>query len=301
MKGKSIKFAMMTIQQAQQQLLFQLYHIYHDREAANIADWVMEHITGWKKVDRIINKHVSLRPDKIELLNKYIDELLAHKPIQYVLHESWFYGMRLYVNENVLIPRPETEELVNWVIEQTALHHTTLKILDVGTGSGCIPIALKRKLPSAEIFACDISEQALEVAKKNAEHYQTAVNFFHLDFLNVSSRNMLPSVNIIVSNPPYILSNEKDGLPPNVIMHEPHQALFVDDGDSLLFYKALAEFAIDKLEDQGCIFAEINETMADEVKWVYLANGFSYAEVKKDMQGKDRMVKAIKSSKLLDT
>src|ERR1022692_1252362 len=188
----------MTIHNAQQQLLFQLYHIYDNREAAAIANLVMENITEWKKIDRVVNKNLPLSFQKMELLEKYTEELLSHKPIQYILHEAWFAGMRFYVDENVLIPRPETEELVDWMAaeisneklgirnkevsdhQKPSIHHPPFTILDIGTGSGCIPIALKKKLPFAEIYSCDVSEEALNIAKTNAINNNTAIHFLHL-------------------------------------------------------------------------------------------------------------------------
>ena len=328
----------MTIHEAQQQLLSELYHLYDNREAANIADWVMEHITGWKKIDRIINKTLPLLPDRMAQLEQYTKELLQHKPVQYVLHEAWFCGMPFYVDENVLIPRPETEELVEWVLLEAKSRTlgeqkldvgsqksevgsqksddyrggiqplagasdirpqtSDLSILDIGTGSGCIPISLKKKLPQAEVYACDVSEAALTVAAKNANTLlsQTTVHFIQADFLNTATWQQLPAVDIIVSNPPYIPQNNKQAMQPNVLQHEPHLALFVPDNDPLLFYNAIADFAQQKLLPGGCIFAEIHEDLGEQTKALFLSKGFANVEVKKDMQGKDRMIKASNKS-----
>ena len=323
----------MTIHEAQQQLLSQLYHLYDNREAANIADWVMEHITGWKKIDRIINKTLPLQSDRLAQLEQYTKELLQHKPVQYVLHEAWFCGMPFYVDENVLIPRPETEELVEWVqLEvgsrkkevgsqksdadsykeegqkpegasdfrpQTSDYRpltSALILLDIGTGSGCIPISLKKKLPQAEVYACDVSEAALTVAAKNANTLlKTTVHFIQADFLNTASWQQLPAVDIIVSNPPYIPQNNKQVMQPNVLQHEPHLALFVPDIDPLLFYNAIADFAQQKLLPGGCIFVEIHEDLGEQTKALFEGKGF-VAEVKMDFQGKDRMIKASNKS-----
>src|SRR4051794_35956353 len=195
----------MTIQQSYKQLLFQLYEMYDDREAATIADIVIENITGFKKSHRIINKQFPLNEKQLQLLNEYTTELLKHKPVQYVLHEAWFAGMKLYVDENVLIPRPETEELVEWVVKTVASRKSkVVSLLDVGTGSGCIPIVVKRKLPSIEIHALDILEEALSIAKKNATTHQTAIHFHLLDFLDKTLWTQLPTFDIIMSNPPYV-------------------------------------------------------------------------------------------------
>lgn len=289
----------MTIYDAQQRLIFQLYEIYDNREAANIADLVMEHITGWKKIDRILNKQVPLRADKIELLETYITDLLSHKPVQYVLNEAWFFGLKFFVNEHVLIPRPETEELVEWIVTavgslkgepdgNAALNKTAF---EVGTGSGCISIALKKHLPALDIVACDISKGALQVAQKNALAHLADIRFLYLNFLDQEQWKLLPSFDIIVSNPPYIPLKDKDSMRPNVLQHEPHLALFVENDDPLIFYQAIADFAREKLNPGGSIFAEIHETHAPDVQTVFEKNHFSSIELKKDLQGKDRMVR----------
>ena len=282
----------MTIQQARQQLLFQLFHIYEEREARSIADIVMEHLTEWKKIDRVINKEVTLSIPKQELLQQYITELLEHKPVQYVLKESWFAGMKLYVDKEVLIPRPETEELVNWMVSDLRAPIADLKILDIGTGSGCIPIALKKKLAEAAIYACDISEHALEIAGKNAGTHQTPVEFIACDFLNKEERKRLPEVDVIVSNPPYIPMNEQSMIPENVIRYEPHLALFVSDDDPFQFYQAIADFARYKLSKEGVVYVEIHEDLSVAVKELFSKKGFKNIELKRDLQNKHRMVKA---------
>lgn len=298
----------MTIQEAQQQLISQLNTLYDNREAANIADWVMEHVTGWKKIDRIIHKQAPLLPDRLTQLEQYTAALLTHKPVQYVLHEAWFCGMPFYVDEHVLIPRPETEELVGWVVEEGSRKYevgsmkpgelsyflpatSCLSILDIGTGSGCIPIALKKKLRKAEVYSCDVSDAALAVAKKNAATQQTDIHFLQADFLNPGTWQQLPEVDIIVSNPPYVPQSDEVFMQPNVLQYEPHVALFVPNDDPLLFYKAIARFAQQKLLPGGRIYAEIHEDLGEKTKALFLAEGFADVEVRKDLQGKDRMIK----------
>jgi release factor glutamine methyltransferase len=289
MKPKSIKFAAMTIHEANMRLLFQLYELYDNREAANIADLVMENITGWKRIDRVVNKEVRCSPAMEQLLDKYIEELSSNKPVQYVLHEAWFAGMKLYVDENVLIPRPETEELVDLVTKEASKELqasvTEISILDIGTGSGCIPIALKKKLPRSKVYAVDVSEAALGVAKKNAEMNNADVNFIPVDILNEHRWDELPSFDIIVSNPPYIPLEEKNKMLDNVTRYEPHLALFVPDNDPMLFYKTIASFAEKKLLAGGKIFVEIHEDYGEQMKEVFGGN----LEIIKDMQGKERM------------
>ena len=291
----------MTMHEAQQQLQTTLYQLYDNREATTIADWVMEHVTGLRKIDRIMHKQSSLSPDRLTLLQEYTRELLTHKPVQYVLHEAWFCGMPFYVDENVLIPRPETEELVEWVVGETGNRQSaignqrskvgTISILDIGTGSGCIPISLKKKMPHVETYACDVSEGALAVAQKNAATQQTVVHFLSADFLDDTTWSTLPAVDIIVSNPPYIPHHNQNSMLQNVLAYEPHLALFVPNEDPLLFYHAIARFAQQKLLPGSCIFVEIHEDLGEQTKALFESKGFA-AEVKKDFQGKDRMVKA---------
>jgi release factor glutamine methyltransferase len=268
----------------------------------------MENLVGWKKIDRIINKNVPLSMPQLELFEKYLQELSTNKPVQYVLHEAWFCNMKFYVDENVLIPRPETEELVEWIVDEVrskksevrskksdspfTIHHSPFTILDIGTGSGCIPIALKKKLDDVNIYSCDISGKALEVAKRNALSNDADVNFLQLDFLNKEQRDELPSCNIIVSNPPYIPSNEKTSTPANVVNFEPHIALFVNDNDPLIFYNAIADFALEKLLPHGMIYAELHENLSSDVKKLFLQKGFQNVTIKKDLHEKNRMLKA---------
>jgi release factor glutamine methyltransferase len=287
------KFASMTIHEANQQLLFQLYHLYDNREAANIADWVMENITGWKRIDRIINKQVPLSQPQTARLSVYTSQLMENTPVQYVLNESWFYGMKLWVNKDVLIPRPETEELVEWIVNDIKNSPNTQKnILDIGTGSGCIPLALKKTIPQLNVASCDISAAALKVAQKNAEDNNLSVRFLHLDFLNNLERDTLEIYDIIVSNPPYIPDADKTNMDKNVLLHEPHLALFVPDNDALVFYKTLIDFSVKNLSADGCIYLEIHEQAATAVEALFQRNGFTKIFIKKDMQGKDRMVNA---------
>jgi release factor glutamine methyltransferase len=213
--------------------------------------------------------------------------------------------MKLQVNSSVLIPRPETEELVHWIIQDIkksgkdvferkhaeADVTNELKILDIGTGSGCIALALKKEMPKAEVWGCDISEEALNTARRNGSELDIRVDFQGIDILDNAQHRLLPTVDIIVSNPPYIPLQEKNSMPQNVVQSEPHLALFVPDEDSLIFYRAIAEFGKNRLYPQGNIYFEIHENIAERV--MKLLNDMNYLTVlKKDMQGKDRMIKA---------
>lgn len=281
----------MTIQEANRQIFTQLKIIYNEPEAENISDWVIEHLTGTKKTDRVIQKEKSISAGQVLQLNHYLSRLLQHEPVQYVLNEAWFCGLKFYVDKNVLIPRPETEELVEWIISDCKFPIDTLSILDIGSGSGCIPIAVKKRLGKADVWSCDISPGALKVANQNAAALGIKVKFIELDFLNKEQRDQLPSFDIIVSNPPYIPVKDKDTMQQNVLAHEPASALFVPDNDALLFYKAIAGFGKQSLNKTGVIYTEINESMGEATMAIFESNGYK-VELKKDMQGKDRMIKA---------
>jgi release factor glutamine methyltransferase len=280
----------MDWQQAQKELITRLIPLYGDREAAVIADWVMEKLSGWKKIDRLLHKSELLPPGSQTLYTAWSAGLLAHRPVQYVLHESWFYGLKLYVDENVLIPRPETEELVEWMLSSPI--RVTPTILDVGTGSGCIAIALAKHLPFAQVHACDISPDALNVARQNAAAQKVPLILHELDFLNPQTWETLPSISCLVSNPPYIPLKEKTAMDTHVIDFEPNQALFVPNDDALVFYHALSEFSKKQLPKGGQLFVEIHEDMGQQVTTLFREAGFSEVILRQDLQGKDRMIKA---------
>jgi release factor glutamine methyltransferase len=281
----------MTVQEGTFYILNQLRKTYEAGEASQITDWVMEKITGSKKTERMLYKNAALTNDEEKQLNNYTERLLQHEPVQYVLNESWFCGLKFDVDKNVLIPRPETEELVEWIITDCKFPVDELKILDIGSGSGCIPIAIKRRLRKAEVWACDISPEALELAKKNAVTLGTAINFIQLNFLDRKQWKILPAFDIIVSNPPYIPGKDRETMQPNVLQYEPAIALFVPDNDPLIFYKAIAEFGKTHLNKSGSIYTEIHESFGEEVKNLFQSAGF-VSEIKKDMQQKDRMIRS---------
>jgi release factor glutamine methyltransferase len=282
----------MTIHLAYQQLLMALFEVYDDQEAANIADRVIEHVTGQRKIERVMNPELQLTPQQQARLSLISVKLQQHVPVQYVLNEAWFMDMKLYVDESVLIPRPETEELVDWIKSEVKSQKSKLKsVIDIGTGSGCIPIALKKNLQELTVRALDVSEGALNVAVKNAMLQGTQVYFMRMDFLDKDLRESLGRFDIIVSNPPYVKSSEAEGMNKNVLDHEPHLALFVPDEDALLFYREIAAFGKTHLNYGGLIFLEINEELGDEVQQLFTKEGYN-TELRKDMQGKDRMVKA---------
>src|SRR5215203_4320884 len=297
----------MKLGEAERHIKEQLVTVYDESEAATIAALALEHITFLSKADRIVKKDKLLSPHQLEQLNQDIQRLLQHEPIQYIMNKTWFYGMELYVNNTVLIPRPETEELVDWIVKEVnasgadvferrpmkADETKQIKILDVGTGSGCIALALKKAMPKAEVWGCDISEAALNVARRNGSALDIRVDFQGMDFLDIAQQKHLPTVDIVVSNPPYIPIAGKSAMNPNVVNHEPHTALFVPDNDALLFYKCLAKFGKHRLYKNGAIYMEIHEDLGKDVVELFEMEGYSHVELKKDRQGKDRMVKVV--------
>ncbi len=288
----------MTLQEAGFYLRNQLRTVCDEGEASAIADWVMETLTGSDKTERMMYKNNAITSAEEEQLRNYASRLLRHEPVQYVLGEAWFCGLKFYVDEHVLIPRPETEELVEWIISNCRFPVDTLSILDIGTGSGCIPVSLKRRIRKATVSALDISEEALVVARKNALKLGAEVGFIQVDILNPQNWPSIPASDIIVSNPPYIPENNKASMNPNVLEYEPHTALFVPDNDALLFYKAIAELGKTKLNKEGLLFFEIHEDLGKAVTDLLETEGYT-AEIKKDIQGKDRMVMAGKVNRLI--
>jgi release factor glutamine methyltransferase len=282
----------MTFHEAHKTLKQKLIGIYEEREAGNIADWIMEALTQANKADRILRKNQELKQEQEILLLQFTERLLIHEPIQYILNEAWFCGLRFYVDARVLIPRPETEELVEWIIRDCKFPIDSMKILDIGSGSGCISIALKRKLRKPEVWSCDISADALEVARKNAAKLGVEVNFMELDILDPGHQGQLPSFDIIVSNPPYV--PEKDGvlLRPNVAGFEPPKALYVPDADPLIFYATIAMLGLKHLHPGGAVYVEIPEDHGTPILKLFNERGYT-TELRKDMQGKERMIKAL--------
>ena len=284
----------MTTAEVYNQFKNQLKTIYDNREADTISDWVFENVTGLKRWERREDQHKQLNKTDSQKLKKYLQELLKHKPVQYILNEAWFYKMKFYVNEHVLIPRPETEELVEWILSSkknnAAFNSKRTNIIDIGTGSGCIPISIKKELPAANITGIDVSEKAIEVAKKNAARLNTSIDFFQIDFLKEDQWKILLQYDIIVSNPPYIPISEKQILAKNVADFEPKIALFVEDNDPFIFYKKIVQFAENHLKENGEIYAEVHEQFAKKVKGIFDDAGF-ITTVKKDIYGKERMVK----------
>ncbi|HEU0226436.1 MAG TPA: peptide chain release factor N(5)-glutamine methyltransferase [Arachidicoccus soli] len=281
----------MTIHFAQSSLKDNLTTLYSVREAANIANLVLEKITKFSRIDRLINKDKELASIQISLLERYTDQLLQNRPVQYVLGEAHFSGLTFFVNEKVLIPRPETEELVLWITEN--IGQNPYSVLDIGTGSGCIAVSLKNRMPNCKISALDISYEALNIAQQNAQDNDVEVDFLEADILNESTWNSFGEYNCIVSNPPYITKSEQELMNANVLNYEPHTALFVPNNEPLLFYERIALFAQQHLLKDGYLFFEINENLGLKTVRLLQEKGFKNIELKKDLQGKDRMVKCL--------
>lgn len=277
----------------------QLLSIYQEREASHIAHLVFEQVTGLSRLDIITKAHHTLTQSQKDELNIKCHHLLHHKPVQYVLNECTFYHLSFFVDENVLIPRPETEELVGWIIHSFSgdqgQRHEIPVILDAGTGSGCIAVVLKKNLPRTTVLALDKSKDALQVARKNANTHHADISFFQGDLLENNWFGALPPIDILVSNPPYIPQSEKTSMQKNVADFEPDLALFVPDEDPLRFYKALIACARQKLVPGGNLFLEVHEDLARAVSRLLQKNHF-HVELRKDMSGKDRMIRAGKNT-----
>jgi len=285
----------MTFEVAEQILNTALEGLYENREASTIAGMVMEFVTGKSKMDRWLLKNELLADIQLERLERYTNELSTGKPVQYVLGQAWFAGLSLQVTPDTLIPRPETEELVNWCATWATANITSsapLKILEVGTGSGCIAIALQKKLSTAHITAIDISDAAIQVATINAAKYNTPVLFKVQDFLDEKVWETLNSYDIIISNPPYIAETEKNNMANHVLAFEPHTALFVPDNNALLFYNAIANFGKSNLQLGGAIFVEINQALGIQTQDVFAQNKYKTI-LKKDLFENDRMILAL--------
>ncbi len=270
----------------------QLSKSYEANEEEQITVLAFEHVMNYRRVDVSLNKDERLGENHIKSFDKILAALNTGKPIQYVLGNSWFYGINLMVNKHVLIPRQETEELVEWIVKDIkSMSKKPSVILDVCTGSGCIALALKKEYPEIKIIAIDISEKALEVARYNAIKENLEIKFIHMDALKISL-DIYPD--IIVCNPPYVMKSEKADMHQRVTDYEPSAALFVPDEDPLLFYRNVSTWGLRFLKTEGRIYFEINERMGNEIIGLHSELGFSESEIKKDLPGKDRMFRAIK-------
>lgn len=269
----------------------ELAGIYPTEEIEQFVFLAFNEFLGFKRVDLTMKANETMSESDLLKFNFAVKELKKHKPIQYILGSTEFYGIKLKVNEHVLIPRPETEELVEFILSELQVSNSQLNVLDIGTGSGCIAIALKKKIPSAKVYALDVSEEALLVAKENARINNVEINFICQD---IFAPSITHSFDGIVSNPPYIRISEKDKMSKNVLNYEPHLALFVNDNDPLLFYRKITDFSLNHLNPHGKLYFEINEAFGGNVKYLMEKKYFKNVIVKKDLCGKDRMVRGEK-------
>ena len=273
-------------------LISEITSVYEENEAKSIVYLLLEHYLNLSKTDILLDNFVNQPFDFQDIIIR----LKAQEPVQYIIGETEFYGRKFKVTPDTLIPRPETEELVqlvvsSWPLAVGSVAQSPISVLDLGTGSGCIAISLACELPNAQVYAYDISEKVLKIAKENANRNNVNVIFEQLDILNFPPSSF-PPFSIIVSNPPYVMNAEKSEMEQNVLDYEPHLALFVEDSNPLIFYKAIAEFASKNLITKGLCIVEINQAFGLETAELFWNQGFRYVEVVKDMFGKDRMVKA---------
>lgn len=271
----------------------ELQDIYEEGEIDEFIFLSFNHLLGLSKTQLSLIENETVNESELLKYNNIVKRLKQKEPIQYILERAWFYNLPFKVNKHVLIPRPETEELVQWIIDDT--QHQSKKIIDIGTGSGCIAISLKHVLKNSTIDAIDISATAIEVAKENAKENNAVINFITADILSEEIQSLNNKYDIIVSNPPYIMESEKSSMDTTVLDFEPHTALFVNNPDPILFYKAIIGFANKNLNKGGQLYFEINPTQVTTIQHELESNHFTNIEIKKDITQKERMIKADKT------
>ena len=280
----------MKIKEYRNQFIQALTPLYGEGEAESFFYLILEEKQQLKRIDLALQPDLVFPEEEIVVWNSILEQLKLEIPIQYLLGKTSFYGLDFEVNENVLIPRPETEELVDWIVSQNLKisESQSLKILDIGTGSGCIAVSLAKNLPNAEVFAIDVSEKALTTAQKNAERNEVEVTFISQNILE--TLDLAQEFDIIVSNPPYVRNLEKEEIKKNVLDNEPHLALFVEDHDALIFYRKIAELAQKNLSNSGQLYFEINQYLGKEMISLLEELNFKNVELRKDIYGNDRMI-----------
>ena len=285
MKNSSFK-----IKEYRTQFIQELTPIYDAGEAESFFYLILEEKHQLKRIDLALHPDLVFSEAEIVVWNSILEQLKLEIPVQYLLGKTSFYGLDFEVNENVLIPRPETEELVEWILEsrKSKVESQNIRILDIGTGSGCIAISLAKNIPNAQVFAIDVSEKALATAKKNAERNAVEVTFINQNILE--TEDLRQQFDIIVSNPPYVRNLEKEEIKKNVLDNEPHLALFVEDNDALIFYKKIAELAQKNLSENGQLYFEINQYLGKETVDLLEKMNFKNIELRKDIYGNDRMI-----------
>ena len=282
----------MKLIQFRQEFYSRLQSIYPETEIAGMYGILLEEYMEISRVEAALQAQEEIPGPVLSKLHAALDRLSKHEPIQYILGKTSFYGLSLYVNSATLIPRPETEELVSWILSDLDKSSARVKGVDIGTGSGCIALALKNNLSNSEITAVDVSLEALEVVKQNANELKLPIEILRLDIL----KDRLPKENLdfIVSNPPYVCEAEKSEMRANVLDYEPDLALFVKDSEPLIFYDRILEVAKESLKENGSIYFEINERFAEEIIKIAKEKGWKNNQVKKDIFGRDRMLRCRK-------
>lgn len=267
-----------------------LLTFYDEMEAESFFYLLLENKHQLRRIDLALDVDSVFSENEILNWNAILEKLKIQIPIQYIIGTTYFYGLEFFVDENVLIPRPETEELVDWIVKLNSKlsKKKNLKILDIGTGSGCIAVSLAKNIPNSEVFAIDVSEKVLAIAKKNAILNKVPVTFLYKNILE--TKDLSQKFDIIVSNPPYVRNLEKAEIKPNVLDNEPHLALFVPDNDPLIFYKKIAELAAANLNPNGQLFFEINQYLGKETQELLESIGLKNIELRKDIYGNDRMI-----------
>lgn len=291
----TIKSFKLKIKEVRKDFLEVLTVVYSIEEARSFFYLLTEHFLGLRRVDVAMQLDRLLSDSEIESFEDAKHRLQKQEPIQYIIGETDFYGLKYKVNQHVLIPRPETEELVDWILKDIKERSEPVRILDIGTGSGCIAISLAKNKPNAKVTAIDVSKEALDVAIYNAQKNDVDVTFACLDILEVNSEK-LSDFDIIVSNPPYVRVLEKAEMKPNVLDNEPLLALFVENDTPLLFYDKITRLAKKKLTPNGVLYFEINQYLGNETKDLIENLGLTEVELRKDLYGNDRMIKAFKTN-----
>jgi release factor glutamine methyltransferase len=278
-----------SIIELKQDFRSRLDSIFAISEIDNFFYWIAEDVLNLKRIDISLSPNRQIDEDSLQKIFNYLDRLKQHEPIQYILGYTEFYGLKFNVNKNVLIPRPETEELVDWVIRDCK-NHNGLRLLDIGTGSGCIPISIKKKLVNSHVYGLDISKEALKVAKTNAQLNRAEVHWIEQDVLKWMSIPI--DLDVIVSNPPYVKQEEKNQMFRNVLAYEPHLALFVENEDPLIFYQKICALAQNN-KRPTTVYFELNEFHKDE--YMTMINAFKpkHFEFRNDFRGATRMLKCI--------
>ncbi len=280
----------MQIHQFKKQFLSELSDTYPQTEVLSFFNILVEFQLNLTRLQLALQPNLEICDNELIFFQNALADLKNQKPVQYIIGETSFFNLPIKVNKHVLIPRPETEELVTWIVNDYR-HIKHIKILDIGTGSGCIAISLAKKIPKAEVYALDVSNEAIEIAQENAFKNNVDIQFIEADILTLE--NLPQSFDVIVSNPPYVREVEKEQMKQNVLKNEPHLALFVKDNNPLIFYDKISELAKSFLNKKGSLYVEINQDLGNKTVDLFKSKGFRNVQLRKDLFEVDRMVKAV--------